>query len=73
MTCVETNVGRVRVWREANVFGERPGDDLEEVLAETSWKSMKDVAARIEDYAGVAAYEVVDADGNGWVVYPDWK
>ena len=73
MSEVLTNLGRVRIWRTVKEFGDLVSEDLGRDLAETVWRTRAEVVGRIEREADVAAYEVVDGAGNGWVVYPDWQ
>lgn len=70
MTRVVTNLGVVRVWR--TIDGARHVDGLE-LLGERAWGSERELGEAIEKFSDVAAYEILDGDGNGVVVYPDWN
>jgi len=74
MTRVECCGFRVRVWRTAvDVGAVAPDEEIRAALAEEVWHDRDDIAAKVETFAGVAAYEIVDGAGNGIVVYPDWS
>lgn len=73
MTQVHACGFKVRVWRAAAELVMGPEEDIFEKLSESVWKDADDIASEIEKFEGVAAYEIVDAHGNGVICYPDWS
>lgn len=75
MTRVKVGTYMVRVWKtEHSLF---PGPDT---LIEKTLKTFTDeyvalykIANALDAFEAIAAYEILDADGNGAIVYPDWK
>ena len=59
----------VRVWR--TTAGLSTGPDVE-VVAALQNRVSGDISKALDALPNVAAYEILNANGNGCVVYPDW-
>lgn len=73
MTRVLVGQFTVRVWRSLPAFGKGPDSDVLDALTLLPARTAKEIADVLDAIEGVEAYEVLDAGGNGVVVYPDWK
>lgn len=56
------DIRRAIEWIEPEGIGERPFDAV-----------ACDVAEALDALPNIAAYEILDEDGDGAIVYPDWK
>jgi len=64
----------VRVWRtEDSLDGINNSDIQSEIKKCHYYQTQQQVAEDLEKFPRVAAVEVLDTNGNGIVVYPDWK
>jgi len=64
----------VRVWRtEDSLDGINNSDIQSEIKKCHYYQTHQQVAEDLEKFPRVAAVEVLDTNGNGIVVYPDWK
>lgn len=74
MTKVELHGCKVRVWREEKSLCLGPDTEIAAIIRdciENRW-SCREIARNIASLPRVAAVEVLHADGNGLVHYPDW-
>ena len=71
MTRVICGLYVVRVWSESDIFLGGPDSQVVDALEGVEYAS--DVAFALDQLEHVAAYEILDEDGNGALVYPDWK
>ena len=62
----------VRVWRTEQEFTTGNNSDIYSavVLANDDPQSISEI---LDTFPNVAAYEILDKDGNGALVYPDWN
>jgi hypothetical protein len=64
----------VRVWRSEESLKPAPTDDIKWALALAPIDSEPaDLVAIVEALPRVVAVEVLDDDGNGILLYPDWN
>jgi hypothetical protein len=68
----------VRVWSTEDFFRMAPRYAIISAVKEVPrcfdvHEQARMIAAVIETFPDVAAYEILDEGGNGGVVYPDWK
>lgn len=69
----------VRVWREEPTFRSGPDEEIARLLQNVRLERLKGVleVSRISQVLDaldrIAAYEILDQNGHGVVVYPDWK
>jgi len=72
MTKVVKNNLTVRVWRTEQEFTTGNNSDIYAaiVLANDDPQSISEI---LDTFTNVAAYEILDKDGNGALVYPDWN
>lgn len=78
MTRVKSQGWTVRVWRdEPNLEAAIAPDnlDIERVVKGVSYRgfSVSNLIRELEALPCIAAIEVLDADGNGTLLYPDWR
>lgn len=62
----------VRVWRTETSFTGGENSDIKSaiILAPASHKAISEI---LDTLPNIAAYEILDKDGNGALVYPDWN
>jgi len=62
----------VRVWRTEQEFTTGNNSDIYSaiVLANDDPQSISEI---LDTFPNIAAYEILDKDGNGALVYPDWN
>ena len=63
----------VRVWRDITINTHDNNDDVKKVIdsnRDVTQETLADIIGKLND---VAAVEVLDNDGQGVVLYPDWK
>ena len=63
----------VRVWRDITINAHDNNDDVKKVIdsnRDVTQETLADIIGKLND---VAAVEVLDNDGQGVVLYPDWK
>lgn len=62
----------VRVWRTEDKFTSGKNKDIQIAiaLADTSYGA---ISESLDSLPNIAAYEILDKDGNGALVYPDWN
>jgi len=62
----------VRVWRTEQEFTTGNNSDIKAaiVLANADPQSISEI---LDTFPNIAAYEILDKDGNGALVYPDWN
>lgn len=72
----------VRVWREESELSSGNNADIRARLLppssewyrhQTFHDVMRHVSVILDSLPRITAYEIVDADGDGALVYPDWK
>jgi hypothetical protein len=74
MTRVQAGRFSVRVWREEKCLEPQSNDDLRAALeAAPLDATAPDLIAIAEALPRVVAVEVLDDDGNGILLYPDWN
>lgn len=73
MTRVRVGDFTVRVWVSEGGLYVGPNKVVKEKLEYLPARTMAEVAVVLDGIDGVEAYEILDRDGNGVVVYPDWK
>lgn len=62
----------VRVWKEEKGWSIGPDQDVSRV-AEANWNNCKKMVEELAELPNVSAIEIIDANGNGTLFYPDWK
>jgi hypothetical protein len=62
----------VRVWRDCTTTYHE-SFDIDEVILKYGAVGKFELGEQISKLPAVAAVEVLDRSGNGFVVYPDWK
>jgi len=65
----------IRVWTRESEFQwrDKSGPRIEIVEAiESLPPSPTQIAHTLDTFEDVSAYEILDAEGNGAIVYPDW-
>lgn len=74
MTRIRTARWKIRVWRTENGPGPYNNDDIK-VVGNTILAShtTEEIGKVIEALPRIAAYEILDRDECGVVVYPDWS
>ena len=74
MTRLEVGGYTVRVWRQEEGFVSGPSWEVTEALKifEVVVPSVGAISEVLEAIGRVNAYEVLDKNGNGLVVYTDW-
>lgn len=62
----------VRVWRTEQSFTTGDNADIKVALAlaEDDYRAISYI---LDDLPNIAAYEILDKEGNGALVYPDWN
>jgi len=63
----------VRVWRDVTENVHDNNDDINKAVDNyrgTTQETLAEIIGRLND---VAAVEVLDKDGQGTILYPDWK
>jgi hypothetical protein len=72
MTKIVKNNLTVRVWRTEQEFTTGNNSDIKAaiVLANADLESISEI---LDTFPNVAAYEILDEEGNGALVYPDWN
>ena len=63
----------VRVWRDITINAHDNNDDVKKVIdsnRDVTQETLADIIGKLND---VAAVKVLDNDGQGVVLYPDWK
>lgn len=73
MTRVRVGDYVVRVWMGEGGLYAGPNKVVKERLEYLPAGSIAKIGEVIDGIDGVEAYEILDRDGNGVVVYPDWK
>jgi len=71
MTRVETTNYVVRVWRNEPDLLPKANDDIVRALA--GLEERRDIIEALEALPEVVAIEVLDRQGNGVLLYPDWN
>lgn len=70
MTRIIVDQWTVRVWFTEYELTHGPNYH---VIAAVTSAPVGGIAEALDKISGVAAYEILDKDGNGAVVYPDWS
>ncbi len=74
MTRVRVNGYAVRVWRDEPELAAGDNHDIVRALTFAPRDAMAaDLIRIVEMLPRVVAVEVLDADGNGILLYPDWS
>jgi len=83
MTRVQHYGLTIRVWKTEEEFTFESHDEkitdaikrlvLSRFAAHPLWVLAKSISETLDAFTDVSAYEILDANGNGCVVYPDWK
>lgn len=73
MTRVQVGQFTVRVWSEVDEFAVGPDKRIVEALTLLPARSALEIGRELDTFDGIAAYEILDANGNGALVYPDWR
>lgn len=73
MTRVVVGAFIVRVWRCAACLSVGPDIEVKQALTEIPMQDVATIAGVLDGFTGIEAYEILDGDGNGALVYPDWK
>lgn len=70
----QTPMFTIRVWRDCTKTL-YPNNDLVKAIEQFAYQTTGklELAENMAKFVGVAAVEVLDISGNGYVVYPDWK
>lgn len=69
----------VRVWREEASFKSGPDEEIRRLLQNVRLERLKGslevarISQVLDALPRIAAYEILNQDGDGVVVYPDWK
>ena len=72
MTRVLAGIYAVRVWRAVDKATQGPDREVAAAIRQAS-PTFAGLTAALDALTDVAAYEILDANGNGALVYPDWK
>lgn len=72
MTRVIAGVYTVRVWRSVDKVTQGPDREVATAIRQAP-PTFAGITAALDTLSDIAAYEVLDANGNGALVYPDWK
>lgn len=62
----------IRVWRTESDFGPKDNNDIKVALTLVD-EDYGLISNAIDALPNIAAYEVLDKEGNGSLVYPDWN
>jgi uncharacterized protein (DUF2141 family) len=62
----------VRVWRTETEFTSGNNYDIKQALVLAS-PNHNSISTVLDGLPNIAAYEILDKDGNGALVYPDWN
>lgn len=71
MTKVHTGNYTIRVWCIEKEFKPGPREDVHQAIA--GHMRIAQIAFALELLPDISAYEILDNQGNGAIVYPDWK
>lgn len=78
MTRVQHGGLTVRVWRteESHTYG--PNEEIEKTIRSVHiWPNPHStsllISRALDGLPNIAAYEILDGEGHGAIVYPDWK
>lgn len=64
----------VRVWHEAETFTMGPNTEVRDFINKWDGNGPKEFAHEMaEKISGIAAIEIINVDGCGALLYPDWK
>ena len=73
MTRVEVGGFVVRVWMPETTFTMGPNQLVLEALKDLGAAAYPKEIVALLDAIKPAAFEILDGDGNGGLVYPDWS
>lgn len=63
----------VRVWRTEKSFTGGENHDIKAAINRVDVASKLGISIALDNLPNIAAYEILDKDGNGALVYPDWN
>ena len=72
MTRVLAGVYTVRVWRTVDKLTIGPDREVATAIRQAP-PTFAGISAALDALSDIAAYEILDANCNGAIVYPDWK
>ena len=72
MTRLTVGPWMVRVWRQTPRMELGPDQEVQQVLWNLINPAPADIADALDQLSGMNAYEILNADGNGALVYPNW-
>lgn len=79
MTVLRTSGSKVRIWREHSEFKRGPDEDLMDFWNKEGMRILRTYGAQQfmtqleHDFPTITAIEVLDRDGDGALLYPDWS
>lgn len=62
----------IRVWRTETKFTSGDNEDIKAAITLTP-SNYEAISEVLDTFPDIAAYEILDKDGNGALVYPDWN